>query len=249
MQTFNTILNMAAIALGASYSVYAVARDHRSVTSWALALALLSAVFFLGFDFMASAYPGSFLYWKKCAIISESLMPGLWFLFSATYARKQESRFTAGRVSWLAASLVFPAAAVYLPLESFFFSPDFNVEKILFLGSAGFVFYVGVLFYMILAALNLEATLRTAAGAEGMKHFGEPAKQHMIVLLAFLSVLALVIVLLSEKIKRKIKVFLHKNFYSNQYDYRSQCIQYTERISSSKSREEVLQAILSGFAE
>jgi len=340
MQTFNIILNMAAIALGASYSVYAVARDHRSVTSWALALALLSAVFFLGFDFMASAYPGSFLYWKKCAIISESLMPGLWFLFSATYARKQESRFTAGRVSLLAASLVFPAAAVYLPLESFFFSPDFDVEKILFLGSAGFVFYVGVLFYMILAAINLEATLRTASGTakwkikfetigagaliaalifyysqgllyrsinmeflplrslamiaaigfmayssfmrgngvkvyvskdmayrsvvlfivsiylialgiigEGMKHFGEPAKQHMIVLLAFLSVLALVIVLLSEKIKRKIKVFLHKNFYSNKYDYRSQWLKYTERISSSKSREEVLQAILSGFAE
>ena len=84
---------------------------------------------------------------------------------------------------------------------------------------------------------------------EGMKHFGEPAKQHMIVLLAFLSVLALVIVLLSEKIKRKIKVFLHKNFYSNKYDYRSQWLKYTERISSSKSREEVLQAILSGFAE
>ncbi|CAG1064667.1 Sensor protein ZraS [uncultured bacterium] len=335
------LISIAAVVLTGAYSAYLAFGKGRPLPVYAFVAALAATGCSLAFDFLAITYPEDFHSWKKASLVSESLLPVSWLLFSATFSRSAESiSVSTVQKALLAASLAFPAAAILLPQEQFFYSPDFASERMLFLGRAGFIFYSALMAYMIVAAINIEATLRGAhraarwkikfetlgSGAllalfifyysqallyraidmdllvvrsavlivavslmaysrlmrgngvkvqvskdmayrsivifmvglyliglgfigEGMRYYGESIKRDMVVLLAFLSGLALVIVLLSENIKRKIQVFLHKNFFSNKYDYRVQWLQFTDRLSSSKSRNDVLRAIIAGFAD
>ena len=84
---------------------------------------------------------------------------------------------------------------------------------------------------------------------EGMQYFGPFFPRSMTVSLAFLLVVGLFIVLLSEKFRREIKVVLHKNFYQQKHDYRTQWLSFTEQLSTSKSGVELLQRILSAYCE
>lgn len=84
---------------------------------------------------------------------------------------------------------------------------------------------------------------------EGMKYFGAGFQRSMVLAAVFLSGLGLFVVLLSETVKRKVKVFIFKNFYQNKYDYRSQWLQFTERLSSSQTSEELLRSIVSEFCD
>lgn len=99
------------------------------------------------------------------------------------------------------------------------------------------IFFVGV--YLI--ALGLLG--------EGMKYFGEGFQRSMLLVLAFVSGLGLVVVLLSGTIKRKITVFVYKNFYQNKYDYRNQWLKFTDCLSSYTSGEGLLSSILAGYCE
>lgn len=57
------------------------------------------------------------------------------------------------------------------------------------------------------------------------------------------------LVLLSERLRRKVKVYLYKNFYENKYDYRQQWIKITRRLSSEASLEGVERTILEYFCD
>lgn len=84
---------------------------------------------------------------------------------------------------------------------------------------------------------------------EGMQHFGSFFSRTMTVSLAFLAGLGLFILLLSQKFRRGIKVVLHKNFYQQKHDYRTQWLSFTEQLSTSGSGDELLQRILSAYCE
>lgn len=84
---------------------------------------------------------------------------------------------------------------------------------------------------------------------EGMKYFGGGFQRAMIFALVFFAGLGLFTILLSETIKRRVTVFIHKNFYQNKYDYRTQWLQFTERLSASQTSESLLQSIVSEFCE
>lgn len=330
-----------AVALASAYCVYLAVKKERNLSTYAFISALGLSACSLAFDFLAITYSAGFGSWKRAVLISESLLPLSWLLFSATFSRKVDSLSVSPlQKALLAASLAFPAAAVFLPLEDFFYSPDFAYERMLFLGRSGFLFYSGILVYMVAAAINIESTLRGAhraarwkikfetlgAGSiialyifyysqgllyraidmdllavrsviiviavclmaysrlargngvrvqvskdmayrsivifmvgvyliglglmgEGMRYYGESVKRDLSVLLAFLAGIALVVILLSESVKRKIQVFLHKNFFTNKYDYRVQWLQFMDRLSSSRTKDEVLRAIITGFAD
>ncbi|MEW6215358.1 MAG: XrtA/PEP-CTERM system histidine kinase PrsK, partial [Nitrospirota bacterium] len=83
---------------------------------------------------------------------------------------------------------------------------------------------------------------------EGMKYFGENIGRYLSIVLVFAGAIALTVVLFSERLRRRVKVFIDKNFYRNKYDYRAQWLQFTQRISSTKSFDELLSSILEGFA-
>lgn len=84
---------------------------------------------------------------------------------------------------------------------------------------------------------------------EGMKHFGDGFQRAMIFSFVFFVGFGLFIILLSETVKRRVTVFIHKNFYQNKYDYRKQWLQFTERLSSSHSSENLLNSIVSEFCD
>jgi len=84
---------------------------------------------------------------------------------------------------------------------------------------------------------------------EGMKYFGSGFQRALIFTLLFFAGLGLCIVLLSETAKRRVKVFIHKNFYRNKYDYQTEWLKFTDRLSSAKTGENLLNAIVSEFCD
>jgi putative PEP-CTERM system histidine kinase len=84
---------------------------------------------------------------------------------------------------------------------------------------------------------------------EGMKHFGESFHRGLLLAVGLLAGLGLVIVLLSEGIKRRIKGYLTRHFYEDKHDYRQQWLLFTTRMSMPRTREDLYNAILLAFAD
>ena len=61
--------------------------------------------------------------------------------------------------------------------------------------------------------------------------------------------LVLVVFFLSEGVRRRIQVLLHKNFYQKKYDYRSKWLEFTSRLATAKNRTELESVILAFYAE
>jgi putative PEP-CTERM system histidine kinase len=57
------------------------------------------------------------------------------------------------------------------------------------------------------------------------------------------------LLLLSERVKREIKVLLHKNFYQSKYDYRAQWQGLTKRLASFESGDDLLQRVLAAYCD
>ncbi|MEW6068551.1 MAG: XrtA/PEP-CTERM system histidine kinase PrsK [Nitrospirota bacterium] len=82
----------------------------------------------------------------------------------------------------------------------------------------------------------------------GMKYLGEDFGRYSAITIVFAGTIAFIAVLFSETLRRRVKVFIDKNFYKDKYDYRRQWLQFTQRLSSTKSFDELLSAVLEVFA-
>jgi putative PEP-CTERM system histidine kinase len=337
------ILSLSAVALTVLLCLFLLIRDREGRGS------TIALTFFLGLaatlevlDLAAVNQPDRLVTWRTWAMYVESLLPITWMVFSLSYLRENPWK----SVSWpqlvpLAASPAFVLLLFLQPPETLFFSPDFALEKIIFLSTPAFIFYIGLLIYAVIGLTNLEATLFSATHArrwkikfdllgaggifvafiifysqgllyrtldmqllplksmglllgimfiaysrilrkgsgvrialsrqlafksmallavglyllglgligEGMRHFGGSFQQVALISLAFVTGAGLLVLLLSETAKRKIKVLLHKHFYENKYDYRTQWQQFTHRLASARAKESLQQAILLSFSE
>ncbi|MCM0083394.1 PEP-CTERM system histidine kinase PrsK [Geomonas sp. Red32] len=84
---------------------------------------------------------------------------------------------------------------------------------------------------------------------EGLRYFGDQFPRVLTMALGFISGMLLLLVLLSNRLKREVKVFFHKNFYQSKYDYRTQWLAITERLATAGSGENLLKRILSAYCE
>jgi len=102
--------------------------------------------------------------WKRIVFIAESVMAVSWLLFSISFART-DNWSSVGRFSklFLLISPVFVYFLIAVPLQEFYYSPDFEAEKILFLEDKGFIFNILLLFYSVVSIINLEVTLRSTS--------------------------------------------------------------------------------------
>jgi putative PEP-CTERM system histidine kinase len=315
-------------------------RDGR-VASPILVAALAATTALELFDLLAILHPEDLFWWKKLSLVAEGVLILFWVLFSAVYARREGLHsLPSHRKAFVAAAVLMPIAAFSFPVASFFYSPDFERERMLFLGNNAFVFYIAMLVLLIIALIHLESVLRSASrearwrmkfellGAfallavliiyysqgllyrsinmnlmplrsaalitsagmiaysrfwrssgqeayvshqmafrsvvlfavgiylvglgllgEGMRYFGNSFQRSLLMGLGFIAGVGLLVVLLSETVKRRIRVFLHKNFYRQKYDYRTQWLQFTERIASAKSGNDLLRSLVLGFCE
>lgn len=334
-------LSSMALLLAAAYAASIIWRSGHTFATYAsvATIAVSAAVEF--FDLAAVSGYGDPLRWKQYSLIAEGVLPAAWLVFSLTHARTVGVRFvTAAQRVFVAASLAFPAIVLAMPRSTFFYSPDFYSERILFLSNSGYFFYCGLLVCVVISLINLEATFSNAslssrwkikfdfigAGSflavlifyysqgllyrtinmnlmplrslvfilalgmmlysllargngvritvsrnmayksvvlfavglylvalgimgEGLRYFGEGHEKTLAIGVAFVVGICLLVVLLSETAKRKIKVFLHKNFYQSKYDYRTQWLQFTDRLASARQGDDLKSAILSGYCE
>ncbi|MDD2852700.1 MAG: PEP-CTERM system histidine kinase PrsK [Desulfuromonadaceae bacterium] len=334
----NVTITIAAVAALLAVGGYTYFKE-RSRSSLLLFAALICTVLLESFDLLALAMPQSAFFWKKCALTAEALLPSLWLVCSLTFARQ------AGpwKVGLPLKAVIFSTFLLSLfprimPLNDFFYAPDFPGERILFLGDTGFYFYFTIMTCLVVALVNFEVTFTNAspdaltkikfeliglativvvqvfyfsqallyrslnmsylslrsfiylvaAGlmgysfasrrgkvriqvsrqvafksfvlfavgiylvvlgllGEGMKHLGAFFPRVVTISVAFLIGIGLLILILSERFRREVKVTLHKNFYQHKHDYRTQWLRFTEQLSSSRSGEELLQHILLAY--
>ena len=336
-----SLLTITAISLALFYPLTALFRKDCSLATCVLFVALLVTATVEIADFCAQLFPENLYFWKQITIIAESCLAPAWLFYSMVFSRERELSAVP-----LAQKILFPLAlslivfATFLPVSHFFYSPDFNTEQILFLKTTGFYFYVGIMVTLVIALINLEATLTGASAVsrlkiklevlgtggllailifyysqgllyrtldmhlapvrslaivvavvliagsqfrggtgvkvvlsrqmayrsfvllaigiylifiglmgEGLKYFGETFQRSALVMVAFLAAIGLFLFILSDKAKRKLILFLTRNFYKNKHDYRSQWLEFTERLSSAHSNQEVLMAILSVYCD
>jgi len=74
---------------------------------------------------------------------------------------------------------------------------------------------------------------------QGLKYFNIPFSYFLTTLVVFSSLLTLVILLFSSSIRRKVKLFINKNFYKHKYEFRDRWMETTEKVSSKMSVDEM----------
>ncbi len=84
---------------------------------------------------------------------------------------------------------------------------------------------------------------------EGVKYIDKSFDKSLALTVAIVSGIALVALIFSESLKRKLQVFLGAHFYQNKYDYRAQWLQFTDALSSARSGEELSSAIVAVFCD
>ncbi len=335
------ILSITVIIVATTFSVWAMLRRERSLAAFTLSAALLVTALLEASTLFSLSRPDLFGYWERWSLFAEGLMPGVWLLASITHAR--EARLVDLRLSQkvlLFLSLLFLVPVLRSPVAGFYYSPDFPVEQVLFLGPVGFPFYISVMIFLVAALVNLETTLANATPGElwklkfatlgigtilasyalyysqallfrtinlhflpvrsfflilgvgmltygrlrkgdgvkirvsrqvafksvvliavggylvligllgeGMRYFGAEFQRSVVIGFIVLSGIALLLLFLSGRVRREIKVFLHKNFYQSKYDYRVQWLQFTERLANRQSEADLQQVILSAYCD
>ena len=84
---------------------------------------------------------------------------------------------------------------------------------------------------------------------EGMRYLEIPFSRDITVFIAFAFGITLLIVLLSEQLRRKIKVFINKHLYKHKHDYREEWLKFTDMLSKCRSQNDVHIAILTRYIE
>ncbi len=337
---FEIILSAIAAFLLLFLSVYTLFKQRTSFNiALSSAILLLAAIEILDQFSMHSSYDPILL--KKVVILAESLLPLSFVFFSITYARQKSVKSVS--FLWRAFTVValfFPASVLVLPINNFFFSPDLQTERMLFLETTGYWFYMGLMIYCIVSLVNLEATFSSTSGSgrwrmkfefigvssiiavlifyfsqgllyktinmnlapirssiliiaailiaysklfrgngvkvvvsryifyrsltlllvglyfiilgiigEGMRYFGISFSRDLTIFIAFASGIMMLLVLLSEKLRREVKVFVSKHFFAHKHDYRIEWLKFTGRLSSCRSFIDVKEAILTAYRE
>ena len=101
---------------------------------------------------------------------------------------------------------------------------------------------------VVVLAIGCYLFLLGGAG-EVLRYFGLQNQRLPLIGFAIISGLLLVVYLISEKNRRKLKVFLHKHFYRQKYDYRNEWLMFTRLLSSADSMVKIQDAILAFYCE
>lgn len=84
---------------------------------------------------------------------------------------------------------------------------------------------------------------------EGMKYFGDSFEKNALLFIAFIAGMFIVTLLVSEQFRRRVKVFVNKNFYAQKHDYREVWLRFTGRLASCRSLADVGQMTLTMYRE
>lgn len=165
---FNAALPFAAAAAGAGLVIATLIRPHRTVATWAFAagIVVLAAESLLVGLSAAGHTPGSapsdrWLGWQFAIL---SVVPGLWILFSVTYARGVTRRLLSRRPLLIVAAIALPLAFTLAYREALAFRVTLDGQQFIRLGWPGLALHGLLLIGSIIVLMNLERTYRASVG-------------------------------------------------------------------------------------
>lgn len=85
--------------------------------------------------------------------------------------------------------------------------------------------------------------------AQGIKYFNIPFDYFFTTLFVFISILALIILLFTASLRRKVQLFINRHFYKHKYEFRDKWMETIERISSKRSIEEISKTLTEMVSE
>ncbi|NCC91684.1 MAG: PEP-CTERM system histidine kinase PrsK [Opitutae bacterium] len=182
-------------------------------------------------------------------------------LANAVHFRRWQIKFVLlGAVSILAAQLLHSSQALlYRSLDMEFA----GLRALALLLGAGLMWYSDLrrgpeIRVLVSKRLAIKSVVLVTAGlyllvlgimGEGVRLFGDALARVVLVALSFVTGLGLLVLFLSDKVRRKVRLFLQMNFYGEKYDYRIQWTRFTERMTSARSQSDLYQAALSACCE
>jgi hypothetical protein len=319
---FEMVLSYIAVLVLVASGIFAVVKQKTTVNASLLITVLLLAGVAL-FDQLSLQSYGNFATFKMVSLYLEALLPGSILILAFTYGRSRSfDTLSKMQIGLMAVLVLLPLAIVLIIGSDLYYSPDFQNEKVLFLGSGGYWYYIGIMVSLIASLASVEVTLAATHGiarnrmkfeaigimsliavmifyysqgllyrtinmqlipirssvyiiaalliiyshafrgsgtrvsisrhilyrsvtllvvgvyllglglvGEGMRYFGVTFGRDLTVILAFAGAILLLSILLSEKIRRRTKVYINKHFYAgNKHDYREEWIKLTNRF-------------------
>jgi putative PEP-CTERM system histidine kinase len=106
-----------------------------------------------------------FLTLRSISLGLESLLPASFLLLGLTYGRNMSFSSRSKLLLGLGVILALvPVAILALAGEDLYYSPDYQSERMLFLGRAGYWFYLGIMASFVVSLVNVEFTLAATHG-------------------------------------------------------------------------------------
>lgn len=111
-------------------------------------------------DLQSVARPEALLFWRKYAVIFETLIVVSCYFYAKTAFRDNSLIYKGpGFCVAVVAAFLLVGHAFIVPIDQLIFSPDFAEEKILFLTNHGFAFYLALMIFLVFGLVQQERTL------------------------------------------------------------------------------------------
>ena len=167
--TTGAALNFASVFSAGLLALTIFTRQFRSFPRWAFSAGMLAfAAESLFAGLAARAVPLEAVErWQNLAFVAMAFLPGLWLLFSLTYARGNSGEFLSRWSVVVACAFIVPLILVLLcpdEIISAIGQPSDRSQRLLRLGFAGSALNLIFLLGTILVLMNLERTFRAAVG-------------------------------------------------------------------------------------
>ena len=154
-------------------ALLALLRNWRTLSFWffAAGMALLAAESILQGLATDTVLPSEGAHWQHWRLLVMAFLPGVWLLFSLSYARGSYREFFRQWRYMLIAALVLPVALVcpFIVPRGLLFSAPSAIDRdrwewVFQLQPAGFAFYALFMVSAVMVLMNLERTVRAAMG-------------------------------------------------------------------------------------
>src|SRR5574341_165178 len=157
------LASIAAVSLSV-LGVYAAAKQRTAANALLFSVLLLLTGIEI-FDQLSLLTSSDVATFRPISSYLESLLPASFLLLSLTYGRTmpRDARSKL-RFGLTVVSALFPMAVLLVAGNDLYYSPDFQNERVLFLVIAGYWFYIGITALLIVALVNVEATLVATRG-------------------------------------------------------------------------------------
>lgn len=167
--TVSQIFTAFAIAATLFVAAVVLCRDVRSFAHRSLALCLtLTALEAAAIGFAPTiGPPGKIIFWQWVRFLITSLIPGVWVVFSLSFARSNYREILWRQIWFVIAAFALPIAFAVAFRNQFFVLervPSDAGTLLVRFGWSGYLFHLTFLLSCVYILVNLERTLRTSAG-------------------------------------------------------------------------------------